>query len=174
MFEQSKFFACVLKKKHICSILQIQKYILYETMVHPSWIAAIFPSCLRIILIESNTSPRRMIVFCRVGSYCFPTRFLIPIHIIVYVTWCVILHATPNAYIPLHTIPELLFPCLIQIQYTLFSVLVHGKLYIENDWGGGDLGDITLSVKPSKASCIDENWITFTSLNLENAVFNCL
>lgn len=94
----------------------------------------------RVILMESmldgqEASPRRMIIFSRVGSCCFPTRFLIPIHIIVYMTWCVILHTAPNAYIPLDTVPELFFPCLLQIQYTLFSVSFNQKL-IYKDWKG--------------------------------------
>lgn len=105
----------------------------------------------------------------------FPTWFLIPVHVIIYVARSLFSYTTPYTNISLHTIPESLFPYLrnrsisdsiSKLQLDSLTGLAHMRLEEEME-------RLALSAKPRKASCIDENLITLTSLNEENTVLNC-
>lgn len=56
--------------------------------------------------------PRGMIILGSLRRNCFPSWFLIPVHIIIYVAKALIWHTAPYAHIPLNTISEFIFPIL--------------------------------------------------------------
>lgn len=59
----------------------------------------------------------------------FPTWFLIPVHVIIYVARSLFSHTTPYTNIPLHAIPESLFPYLNIDQFHTTSAIVTKRVY---------------------------------------------
>lgn len=79
-----------------------------------------FPTASRIALINLvvdiyiQVSRWWMIIFWSLRWHRFPARLLVPVHVIVYVTRCVVTHTTPYAYVPLHAGSESFLPRLIR------------------------------------------------------------
>lgn len=76
-----------------------------------------------------------MIILRSLRRDWFPSRFFIPVHVIIYVTRSVIHHAAPYTHIPLYTFSEFFFSFLqIQFQMKLVQILLifDAKLEAEN------------------------------------------
>lgn len=120
---------------------------------------------LRVVKVSSK---RRMILFWCLWRNWFPTRFLVPIHIIVNMPRSLVLLTTPYPHISLHPSSESLFSPLHTNQIYIRSTCLYQHVRMFH--GSKDL--LTLSENPVKASSIEENLITLTSLKEEKIALN--
>ena len=115
-----------------------------------------------------TASDRRMIFFWCLWRNWFPTRFLVPVHIVVNMPRSLVLLTTPYAHISLHPSSESLFSPLHTNQIYIRSTCLYQHVRMFH--GSKDL--LTLSENPVKASSIEENLITLTSLKEEKIALN--